>query len=154
MRKPLIKKILYAVVLSGLAVFGTDWWFNPSRPTLDAGSVEAVEIQLFDLRYTNPKSGQAASTNVISDRQVIGKLLAIFAEAGRGSEHKAVTSGKIIFRHKGGGSEELRILPGYRDDRYEYRYAGRINYIDRAPFLAVLESVGILSIAQISQIAQ
>lgn len=154
LRNRWLKSLFYAAAVSALALFGLDWWFNPSHPTLDAKRVASVEIQLFNIKYTSPKAGQAESTTVVTDEQVIRKLLGIFAEAGRGSEHKGVTSGRFIVHLKDGGREELGILPGFRDDRYEYRYFGRINYIDRAQFLATLESVGILSITQISQMSK
>lgn len=152
LRNRWLKNLLYAAGASALALFGADWWFNPSYPTLDPKRVEAIEINLCNENYTSPKAGQTASTTVVTDEQAIRKLPAIFAEAGRGSEHKGVTSGKMIFRLKDGGSEEIGILPGWRDDWYEYRYRGRINCIERAPFLAALESVGILSIAQFSRL--
>lgn len=149
-RKPWLKKSLYGIAIFVVAVFALDWWFNPSVPTLDAQQIASVEIHLFNEKYTSPKAGQAASLNVITDVSVIRRLLSVFAAAERGSEHKGVTSGKVILCRKDGGREELGILPGFRDNRYEYRYGGRINHVDRVQFLEVLESVGILSVALIS----
>src|SRR5262245_48767379 len=106
-RKPWMKKLLYGVVFFGLAVWGVDWWFNPSWPTLSASPVESIEIHLFNETYSSPKAGQAASSNVVTDEQVIRKLLALFAAAERVSEHKGVTSGQIVFRLKDGGREEV-----------------------------------------------
>lgn len=145
-----MKKAVYGIVFFVVGVFGLDWWFNPSVPTLDADRVEAIEVNLFNEKYTSPRAGQAASSHVITDEQVIRKLLAVFAAAQRGSEHKGVTSGQIVVRLKDGGREELGILPGYDDPYYEYRYGFRINRVNRAEFLAALESVGIVSIATIS----
>ena len=146
-----VKVLIGTAVSSALLLFGVDWWLNPSLPTLAADRVESIEVHLFNKRYTGPLTGQVASTTTVTDKEAIRKLLAAFAGAERASEHKADRSGALVLCFKDGSREEVSILPGYRQDRYEYRYGGRINSVDRAPFLAALESAGILSVALESQ---
>jgi hypothetical protein len=125
---------------------GLDWWFFPSVPTTSLDAVDSVEITLLPLlipRKNLPDGGTKQIQIKTTDRSRIATLLKVFHGAQRASEHKCGSIGTLTIRTRSGRTEQLEILAGHDSANWEYRYAGRINRVDRESFLAALEGIGV-----------
>ena len=70
-------------------------------------------------------------------------MLDVLGRAERASEHKCASTGSIEIAREDGAVECLSILPGHNSEFYEYRYRGRINRVDRRPFIQALKAMGL-----------
>jgi hypothetical protein len=140
-RHPILVLTTIAVLVPFM--FGLHWWYWPNYPTLDADNVEAIEVHLSEFpKHLPPECHQDAAEITTTDPNVIRQFLDSFRSARRGSEHKCVNSGTVRVVLKDGTAEAFAILPGHEAAYYEYRLDGKINYVEREPFLAGLRAMG------------
>lgn len=141
-RRPAL--LLTLIAVTGLTAMVLHREFQPSIPTTDVAAVASIEVHL-TAQPPEPttENGQAATRMRIADRTQIQAVLDVFSRAERGSEHKCGASGTVTIYRADGGSEVLDILPGHDPAFYEYRYAGRINRVERVGFLSALQALGV-----------
>jgi hypothetical protein len=140
-RHPILLSAAIAVLV--VLALGLHWWYWPNHPTLDAEKVESIEVRLWAFpNHLPPECHQDAAEITTSDPSMIRGFLDTFRSAHRASEHGCVNSGTVRVLLKDGTAEEFAILPGHEEAYYEYRFDGKINRIDREPFLAALRAIG------------
>jgi hypothetical protein len=125
---------------STLLAFCLHWWYFPSVPSVSADDIKSIEVTMFP---HGPRDSGGDVVQATTDPEEIQSLINVFETATRTSEHKCGNSGVMRIRRKSGDELELFLLPGHDAAYYEYRYAGRINRVDRAQLIAALNAIGI-----------